>query len=70
MELTITNTIYIDIEEILAIYEDGRNEKDDYSLNEAINDYVGGLDDYYYYQIGDDEIEQIGDFIEKNYLTE
>lgn len=62
MELDIirTETIFIDIEAIMETKIDNNC-----TLEEAIDDYVSGLEDYYYYLIGEEEKEQI-----KNYILE
>ena len=61
MELKITTTIYIEIDVIKEIMEDSG-----YDVTRAIQEYVDEMDDCEYYLIGDDEKEQIKNFIEKN----
>ena len=60
MELNIVrnDTLYIDTDDILRTVK-----KEGCSLIEAIEDYVSGLDDYYYYAIGEEEIQKIKNFI-------
>lgn len=57
MELEINYTVWIDTDEILKGIKKGL------SLNDAIEDYVSGLDDADYYLIGSTEIEKIKNFI-------
>ena len=58
MELTITNTVFI---EINIIIENGHLNQmsDSNEIWNAIGDYVCGLDDYEYYLIGDKEMNDI-----------
>lgn len=58
MEFTVTSTIYIDIDRII---KDGNLDCNsaDVEIKEAIYDYCCGLDDYQYYLIGHEEIDQI-----------
>ena len=59
-ELEITTTVTIDVNEIKRIMAE-----DDFSLDEAIDDYVAGLDDCDYFLIGTYEKEQIKNYIER-----
>lgn len=58
MELTITNTVFIDINTII---EDGHLNQMSNSdeIWNAITDYICGLDDCKYYLIGDKEMNDI-----------
>lgn len=58
MEITITSTIYIDIDRII---EDGNLDCNsaDVEIKEAINDYCCGLDDCEYYLIGREQEDKI-----------
>lgn len=60
MELTVTSTIYIDIDRII---KDGNLDCNsaDVEIKEAIYDYCCGLDDGEYYLIGREEMDQIFD---------
>ena len=53
MELTITSTVYINLDEIIDSINNGME------IEEAVSDYVAGLDDCEYYLVGYDEQEKI-----------
>ena len=58
MELTITNTVFIDIDIIIKNGHLNQMSDSDEIWN-AIADYVNGLDDCEYYLIGDKEMNDI-----------
>ena len=58
MELTITNTIFIDIDEIIQIYNNNS-----LTIEEAVDNYLCGCDDVIYYLVGENETEQIIQYI-------
>lgn len=61
MELTITNTIDIDIDEIL----DCLKNNPQMSVEDAVEDYICGLDDMEYYLIGCEEAIKIIEEVER-----
>lgn len=59
MNITVTTTMYINTDEIIEKIKEGK------TVEKAINSYIWGLDDSEFYLLGDKEIEQIKEFIEK-----
>ena len=58
MELEITTTIFIDINEIIEAYHLDYNSSDE-DIKKAVDYYVAGLDDADFYLIGTKEREKI-----------
>ena len=59
MELTITRTIHINLDEIIDNINNG------FDIEDAIRDYVGGLDSCEYYLIGFEAEQEIKAEVEK-----
>lgn len=59
MNITVTRTIIVDTDEIIEEVKEGK------TVEKAIDSYIWGLDDSEFYLLGDEEIEQIKEFIEK-----
>ena len=60
MELTITTTVWIEIEAIINLIEENG-----WSIEEGVHDYIAGLDDCDYYLIGSEEEEKIIEEVKK-----
>lgn len=58
MNLKITRTIFIDIDEIIEAYHLDYNSSDE-DIKKAVDYYVAGLDDNVFYLIGTEEREKI-----------
>ena len=58
MELTVTSTIWIDIDDILDCLERDFDNDEEY-LENCVEAWIGGLDDCDYYLIGEQEMRQI-----------
>lgn len=58
MNLEITTTIFIDINEIIEAYHLDYNSSDE-DIERAVDYYVSGLDDADFYLIGTEEREKI-----------
>ena len=67
MELIVTKTLWIPLEEIIEDNELTKNSSDS-EIMDAVEDYVSGLDDYDYYLIGEIDKEKIQENL-KNLLT-
>lgn len=58
MNITITRTIFIDIDELIEDFQLNYNSSDE-DISQAVEEYVLGFEDCDYYLIGQEEIEKI-----------
>ena len=58
MELIVTSTIWINIDDILDCLERDFDNDEEY-LEDCVKTWIGGLDDCDYYLIGEREMQQI-----------